>query len=169
MKKSILALILAIIVAACMAPPTNNGGRNMDNEAIIVKYTDALINGRVDEMATYLADSYKVYGPALGDSTDKAAEINGWRRNWDSLYTSINYDRYAILSHHVDSGRVAGDWVFDWGVVTLNYKAGKTPVTFWWHGVHAVKDGKITLSRGFYDVNDILVQRGFTVAPPPSM
>jgi hypothetical protein len=169
MKKSVFALILAVVVAACMQPPSTNDGRNLSNEAIVVKYADALVNGRVDEMGTYLADNYKVYGPAMTDSATREQELQGWRNNWDSVYTSISYDRYAMLSTHVDSGRVAGDWVFDWGIVTLNFKSGKTPVNFWWHGVHRIKDGKIDLARGFYDVNDILVQRGFTVTPPQPM
>ncbi len=38
--------------------------------------------------------------------------------------------------------------------------------TFWWNGVFRVQDGKIQMSRGFFDVNDILVQQGFKITPP---
>jgi hypothetical protein len=169
MKKLAFAALAACIVLSCMAPPAETD-RNLENEALQTKYVDAIVNGRVDELGTFLADNYKGYGPAVADSTDKAGEIAGWKAQWDSTYSSISYDRYAILSSTVGAeGRIPGDWVMDWGIVTLNYKSGGAPVKFWFHSVNRYKDGKLDLSRSFYDVNDILKQRGFTQVPPAAM
>lgn len=162
--------VVAMAIASCSSPPPvvneNMYERNPANEAVVKKYIDAIVHGTLGAMDTLLADNYMGYGPATKDSTNKADNIAGWKHEWDSVYSSITYNRYAMLSVHIDSGRVAGDWVFDWGKATLNYRTGKTPVNFLFHAVYKMKDQKIIQETDFFDVNDILVQRGFTVTPP---
>ena len=66
----------------------------------------------------------------------------------------------------VQKGRVAGDWVLDWGKWTIHFKNGKPSDTVWFHAALRVKDGKINRRRNFYDVADMLEQQGFTFVPP---
>lgn len=164
----VLGATVAIALASCMTPASNPDRRNPMNEALAITYIDAVVKGDIKTMEELLTDDYRGYGPGIADSVNKVKEIENWKRNMDSLYVSIKYDRYGTLSTRVDSGRVAGDWVFDWARITLNYKSVEPPVTFWSHAVFRIKDGKINLSRVFYDRHDILRQRGYKLTPPTS-
>lgn len=99
---------------------------------------------------------------------NKADNLAEWKRAFDSLYSSIGLERIAMLSDHADSGRVAGDWVMEWGTITLNYKTGKTPVAFNYNSVYKMNNGKIEAEHDFFDVADIMRQQGFTFTPDPA-
>ena len=162
MKK--LLVVLGIWLAGC-ASTENHLQRTPQNEMLIMQFVDASIKGDFDEMRSLLADSFKLYGPALGDSTDAGGMIARDRKAWTEDFSSIAYDRYAILSVSMKEGRVKGDWVLDWGKVTFNYKNGRTPVTFWYHCASRVKSGKIEIQRIFYDGVDIANQLKGQPAP----
>lgn len=137
------------------------------NKAIVQQYTDAIVKGDTVSMGSFLADSYKGYGPGLNDSTDRASEITGWKNSWRNEFQSIQFDRAGMVAFNVPiSGKFPGDWVADWGLINVTYKNGNKPFQFWWHGVSRVRDGKIELSRAFYNQNDFFTQQGFKVTPP---
>jgi ketosteroid isomerase-like protein len=163
-----LTALVVIFLSACMSPESRQHARDPVNEALVKAYVDAQLKADLQGMEDLLADNYRGYGPGIADSVNKTIELTNWKRNMDSVFSSIGYDRYGTLSTHVDSGRVAGDWVFDWALVTLNYKSGEAPVKFWSHAVFRIKDGKINLSRRFMDRYDTLRQRGFILTSSDS-
>lgn len=155
--------LVVIVLGACMSPESQQHARNPVNEALVKAYVDAVIKADMQGMGDLMADNYRGYGPGIADSVNKTTELANWKRSTDSVYASVEYNRYGTLSTHVDSGRVAGDWVFDWAQVTLNYRSGEPPVKYWSHAVFRIKDGKINLTRRFMDRYDILRQRGYTL------
>ncbi len=174
MKKLVVPAILLTMIAACTQPAPPPPPPAVDavgeaNKTLVQKYTDAVVKGDTLSMASFLADSYKGYGPGLNDSTDRAKNIASWAKSWREEFASIDFDRAGMIAFNVPAdGKFPGDWVAEWAFITVNYKNGNTPFKFWWHGVSRVKDGKIEVSRSFYNVNDFYDQHGFTVTPPPA-
>lgn len=166
MKKLLAPAILIAIVIGIASCTSNENmvQRNPANEAIVQKYFDAVLKGDLAGMEALLADNYVEYGPAVKDSMDRATSIAEWKKSWEG-FSSIEYDRYAMLSSNVPEGRVKGDWVFDWGRITANYKNGKQ-VTFDGHWVFKIENGKIAQQNNFYNVADILGQMNYTFTPP---
>lgn len=163
LSASAMLIAIAISIVSC-STNENTVQRSPDNEALVQKYFDNVLKGDLTAMEGLLADNYKEYGPAVKDSMDRATSIAEWKKSFEE-FSSVEYDRYAILSTTVPEGRVAGDWVFDWGRVTVNYKNGKQ-VKFDGHWVFKVKDGKIIQQNNFYNVADILGQLNYTFTPP---
>ncbi len=143
-----------------------NGHTNLVNEAMAMKYFEAAIKPDFETMEEFLSEDFKQLGPAVKDSVDRAAHIANWHKSWEEEFNSITYDRFGILSTTVAEGRVAGDWVLDWGKLTINYKNGRPSFTVWFHAALRVKDGKINRQRNFYDTGDVMSQQGFTFEPP---
>lgn len=172
MKKSIspmMALSMVFWICACTQSPEKNMIQTFpENEAIVHQYMDALTKGDHDVVASLLADDFISYGPKLNDSLNRMQTLEKFKQDWETIQ-SVSYDRYATFSTHVPEGRVAGDWVFDWGLVSFTYNNGMPSWTTWWHGVYMIKDGKIIAERGFFNEADIMQQLGFTFTPPKSL
>ena len=169
MKKLVVPAMLLLTVVACnqqpAAPVVDTVGEN--NKAIVQKYSDAIVKGDTVGMEAFLADTYKGYGPGLTDSTDRAKEITGWKKSWREEFASIDFDRAGTIAFTVPTdGKYPGDWVAEWAFINVTYKNGTKPFKFWWHGVSRVKDGKIEVSRAFYNQNDYFTQHDFKVTPP---
>jgi ketosteroid isomerase-like protein len=158
-----MLIAIAIGIVSC-TPNENTVQRNPGNEALVQKYFDAVLKGDITTMESLLADNYKEYGPAVKDSINRVTSLAEWTKTYEG-FSSIEYDRYAILSSTVPEGRVKGDWVFDWGRVTANYKNGDQ-VTFDGHWVFKIENGKIVQQNNFYNVADILGQLKYTFTPP---
>jgi hypothetical protein len=127
----------------------------------------SLSKGDTSAMEAFLADNYRGYGPGLNDSTNRDQEINSWKRSWRNEFQSIEFNRAGTIAFTVPAtGKFPGDWVAEWAFITVTYKDGKKPFQFWWHGVSRLKDGKIEVSRAFYNVNDFFTQQGYKVTPP---
>lgn len=162
------ATVVVFMGLAGCTPHENHDQRNPKNEALVIKYFDAALKPDFETLEEFLSDEYKLFGPAVKDSVDRATFLASWRKSWDEEFSSMTYDRYGTLSTTVEEGRVAGDWVLDWGKWTIHYKNGKPPFTVWFHAALRVKNGKINRQRNFYDVSDILQQQGFKFVPPVS-
>jgi len=160
-----LAVLILAGLAGCSAPPTD--GRNVQNEALALRYVDAMFKGDITSMTELLDEKFMQVGPAAKDSLTRPAMLVSWKQSWDRDYSSLSYDRYAMLSKTVTEGRVAGEWVLDWGKLTMEFKNGNPSVTIWHHMAIRIKDGKINRIRVFFDTGDLLTQQGFIFQPAP--
>lgn len=108
-------------------------------------------------MSNLLADNYKGYGPSDGDSTDKEQAIQNWKYNMENLYGSVKYSRYQNIAVTVNKGEeaLAGDWVSNWALLKIKYKDGRGPVHVWVNAVYKIENGKIVVSRTFYNEADV--------------
>jgi limonene-1,2-epoxide hydrolase len=169
--KNLLILIASIIVAfwSCTVPESQNAdvaelpSEGEEQIQLVDNYIDALLNKDFSTMESLLSEDYMGIGPAINDSSDRAQTLESWKTNWDSLYTSIDFDRkHKLFTKSADDL----DWVCEWAVITLNYIDGSESVTFWWNGVFRVTEGKIDVSILFFDTGDIMAQQGFEFVPP---
>lgn len=143
-----------------------NQGINTDNISVVERYAAAVQSKNVDSMAALLADDYVGYGPSFTDSINKAGAVANWRDLAANLYDSITYTRSVNLAAKITDGPHPGDYVSSWSSVRITYKNGKGPVNLLVNVVYRIENGKITMSRTFYDEADAMRQLGYQFVPP---
>ena len=163
MKQLILVATICISLFACKSSADK---KERDNLAIAKKYLVAVETKNVQLMDSLLADNYIGYGPSVGDSINKEEALSSWKYNSENLYESIEYTRHQDLAVTVKEGRAKGDWVLNWAYLTIKYKDGRGPVNIWVNVVYVIENGKIILSRTFYNEADVLRQLNYTIEPP---
>lgn len=165
--KKICFIIISISVfglTLCTKENENAMVGNPENEALVQKYLNAIVTGDTNAIGGFMSENFVSHGPGINDSANFSSTVAEYKKNWKA-WSSIDFDRYIMLSHTVKEGRLAGDWVMDWARITVHYK-NKSTVTINWHGVYKVENGKIVEEDVFYDVADILRQQGYTFVPP---
>jgi hypothetical protein len=159
-------IVLALISLALFACTSSADKKEKANLAIAKKYMQAVETKNVEMMDSLLADNYIGYGPSVSDSTNKEEALASWRFNTDNLYESIEYTRHQELAVTVKEGRARGDWVLTWAYLTIKYKDGRGPVHIWVNVAYVIENGKIVMSRTFYNEADVLRQLNYTIEPP---
>ncbi|HEY6978910.1 MAG TPA: ester cyclase [Chitinophagaceae bacterium] len=163
MKQSSLLLFIILFLVSCSGTDT---GVNTNNIAVIERYAQAVQNKNVDSMAALLADNYIGYGPSFTDSINKTDAIASWKDLVANLYETIQYTRSVNMAAKVTEGPHPGDYVSSWSSVRITYKNGKGPVNLFVNVVYRVENGKIAMSRTFYDEADAMRQLGYQFVPP---
>ena len=159
-------IVLAIISISLLSCTSSADRKERDNLAIAKKYMEAVETKNVALMDSLLADNYIGYGPSIGDSTYKEDAILNFKDNVENLYESIEYTRHQEQAVTVKEGRAKGDWVLNWAYLTIKYKDGRGPVHIWVNVVYVIENGKIVMSRTFYNEADVLKQLNYTIEPP---
>jgi hypothetical protein len=163
MKQLIVFSLISLSLFACTSTADKKEKANL---AIAQKYMEAVETSNVLLMDSLLADNYMGYGPSVIDSTNKEEAISSWEFNTENLYESIEYTRHTELAVTIKEGRAKGDWVLNWALLTIKYKDGRGPVQVWVNIVYLIENGKIAMSRTFYNEADVLRQLNFTIVSP---
>jgi hypothetical protein len=166
MKQLILLALISLSLFACTSSADKKEKANL---AIAQKYMKAVETNNVRLMDSLLADNYIGYGPSISDSTNKAEALESWKYNADNLYESIEYTHHQELATTVKEGRAKGDWVLNWAYLTIKYKDGRGPVHLWVNVVYVIENGKIIMSRTFYNETDVLRQLNYSIDPPHTL
>ena len=159
-------IVLALICLSFFACTSSADKKEKANLAIAQKYMQAVETKNVALMDSLLADNYIGYGPSVGDSINKEEALASWKYNSEKLYESIEYTRHQDLAVTIKEGRAKGDWVLNWAFLTIKYKDGRGPVNAWVNIVYLIQNGKIVMSRTFYNEADVLRQLNYTIVPP---
>lgn len=149
---------IVIFMAACSGSEHKT---NTENIAVIEKYIKAVEEKDTKTMSDLLADNYIGYGPSFTDSTNKEEAIANWKNVAENLYDKIDYRRTVNITAKVTDGPHPGDYVSDWASLKITYKDGRGPVYLNMNAVYRIENGKITLSRTFYNEADVLRQLGY--------
>ena len=163
MKQLILVATICISLYACTSQADK---KERDNLLIAKKYMMAVETKNAAVMDSLLADNYIGYGPSVGDSINKEEAILNFRDNAENLYDSFEYTRHKELAVTVTDGEAIGDWVLNWAYLTIKYKVGNVPVNLWVNVVYRIENGKIVMSRTFYNEADVLRQLRYSIEPP---
>ena len=158
--------VLALISLSLIACTSSADKKEKANLAIAKKYVNAVETMNVETMDSLLADNYIGYGPSVGDSTNKEEALSSWKYNTENLYESIKYTHHTELAVTVKEGRAKGDWALNWAFLTIKYKDGRGPVYIWVNSVYLIENGKIVMSRTFYNEADVLRQLRYNLVPP---
>ncbi len=137
-----------------------------ENIAIIEKYIQAVQSKDTETMSELLADDYIGYGPSYFDSTNKEQAIASWKDVAENLYDKIEYTRTVNIAEKVTEGPNQGDFVSDWATLKITYMDGRGPVFLTINAVYRLEDGKINLSRSFYNEADVMRQLGYECYAP---
>jgi limonene-1,2-epoxide hydrolase len=151
--------VAGTILTGCAA----NEQQRIDKEniAVIEKYIQAVQAKDTQTMTDLLADNYIGYGPSVSDSTNKEQAIANWKDVAANLYEKIEYTRTVNIAAKVVDGQHPGNYVSDWASLRITYKDGRGPVILHMNAVYRVENGKITLSRSFYNEADVYRQLGY--------
>lgn len=158
--KMLVALLLAVaVLGSCVS----NEQQKIDqqNIAVIERYIQAVQLKDRQKMTDLLADDYIGYGPSVSDSTNKEQAIANWKDVSENLYEKIEYTRSVNIAARVSDGRHPGNYVSDWAMLKITYKDGRGPVFLHVNAIYRVENGKINLSRTFYNEADVLRQLGY--------
>jgi limonene-1,2-epoxide hydrolase len=159
MKILPLPLVLIVFLAACSG--SQQGEIEKENIAVIEKYIQAVQAKDTQTMSDLLADDYIGYGPSFSDSTNKEQAIASWKDVAENLYEKIEYTRTVNIAAKVTEGRYPGNFVSDWATLKITYKDGRGPVHLTMNAVYRIENGKINMSRSFYNEADVLRQLGY--------
>lgn len=135
-----------------------------ENIAVIERYIQAVQAKDTQTMSDLLADNYVGYGPSFSDSINKEQAIANWNDVAKNLYERIEYTRTVNIAAKITDGPHPGNYVSDWASLKITYKDGRGPVYLTMNAVYRVENGKITLSRSFYNEADVLRQLGYAFA-----
>ena len=163
MKKIAELLGFAVLLSSCSG---SNHEINTDNIAVVQKYVQAVESKDTDAMASLLSDDYIGYGPSYSDSINKADAIANWKDLAQNLYDSIQYIHTVNLAAKMTDGPRPGDYVAEWSSLRIKYKDGRGPVNLNISVIYRIENGKITMSRTFYDEADAYRQVGYEFVPP---
>ena len=163
MKQLLLIATIGIGLFSCTSQAVKKENENL---AIAQKYMKAVETKNAATMDSLLANNYIGYGPSVGDSINKKDAIDNFKYNAENLYESFEYTRHKNIAVTVKEGEAIGDWVLTWAYLTLKYKDGRGPVNVWVNVVYRIENGKIILSRTFYNEADVLRQLGYSMEPP---
>ncbi len=132
---------------------------------LVQNYVKALQAGDVATMNAQLADNAMVYGLGGGLDSLNVAEHNEYFTKSNSTYNHvITQDLYLPVK--VTNNWNEGEWVLAWGTNTItNKKTGKS-TTIPYHTVNLVLNGKIIMTRYFYDMLNIIESQGYKFVPP---
>lgn len=130
---------------------------------VMADYTNAVAAGDAATMRSLLTDSTMMYGPSPADSSSGEQDVKNWEEGGFKTQTNREVT-FVQQTFKVLQGNLAGNWVSQWGEYSFTQN-GKT-VTFPYHNVSRIENGKIISSRIYYDRQYILTQLGYTLTPP---
>jgi len=161
MRTSLILFSIIFFLVSC----SNDNGINTDNISVVNKYQKAVEEKNVDAMSALLSDNYIGYGPSFSDSINKTDALANWKNLAQNFYDSIQYTRTVTLAAKLTDGPNPGDYVAEWSSLRIKYKDGRGPVNLNVSVVYRIENGKITLSRTFYDEADAYRQLGYKFVP----
>lgn len=163
----------ADVVPAAQAAADPTGDRN---KALVDRYLQAEHRGDITAMGELMTDDFVQYGLGVQSKATKAETLENIRHHWEEYkYGGKRYSRIqAVAMTTTESGgrgRPAGEWVFEWGDLAIDYPASadygdaKT-ATFQFHAVYGIREGKIHTSTIYFNHEDIERQLGFLYVSP---
>ena len=158
--KPLFFFCLLLLLGAC-GDTGKQQAIEKENIALVQKYIKAVEAKDTQTMGDLLADNYKGYGPSVSDSTDKAQAIENFKYVAENLYDKIEYERTVNIAAKITDGPNPGNFVSDWAKLKITYKDGVGPVSLYINAIYRIENGKITLSRTFYNEADVLRQLGY--------
>jgi len=118
------------------------------NIQMAIDFVNAAVSGDADKAGAVAHSEYWDYGPGAKDSMNLDDFLSAWTET-SAARTEQDPGIVATTALTVNEGDLAGDWVNMWG----NYSAKQGDYTFDvpWHRVFFIQEGKIVMSRSWYD------------------
>ncbi|AZQ57785.1 nuclear transport factor 2 family protein [Maribacter sp. MJ134] len=132
---------------------------------VVQNYIAALQKGDVATMNMHLADHAMIYGLGGGlDSLNVAQHKEYFKNSTDSFKHTITQDLYLPVK--VTNNWNEGEWVLAWGTNTLTNKETAETIVIPYHTANLVENGKIVMSRYFYDMMNVMMAQGYKITAP---
>jgi len=118
------------------------------NIQMATDFVNASVGGDADKVRTIAHSDYWDYGPGAKDSISLDDFLSAWAET-SAARTDQDPGIVAATALTVNEGNLAGDWVNMWGTYTA--KQGDYTFDVPWHRVFLIEEGKIIMSRAWYD------------------
>lgn len=146
------------------------------NKELVHRYLQAEHRGDVAAMGELMTEGFKQYGLGVNSVSTKAQTLDSIRHHWEEYkYGGKRYSRIEAVADITTAaggrGRPAGEWVYEWGDLAIDYPASPDygaarTATFQFHGVYGIRDGMIHTSTIYFNHEDIERQLGFLYVSP---
>ena len=162
-----LATILIIVIGFVSCNTNGDSAQRLgeQNKAVVDRYLKSALAGDFKSMGETMADNYMIHGPAMKKSLNKVQKLQDWE-NFFKSNNMLKYDRINALAVSVQEGKLAGDWVYEWGIFSFTSKDVGLPVSIRSHGAYKLKMGKIEDITVYQNNADAMEQQGFKFVPP---
>jgi ketosteroid isomerase-like protein len=120
------------------------------NIAIVTNYLNSLVTGDGSVAQGLVNANFMSYGPSVGDSATIEQVMAQWVTN-AATRTEQEAGLFASNGLTVTDGPFTGDWVMLWGRYTCNDNKSGLDLTVPWHSVNKIENGKISLTRAWFD------------------
>lgn len=120
--------------------------------------------GNWEELRSHLKKDAKIYGLGNFESLNVDQTVDYWTKGRTTATPTLAEEGTWIGVSFPD-GPQKGNWVYHWGVNTLNYKNGET-ISFPFHVTMRMEDNKVAESHFYYDNSKIIRAMGYAISPP---
>lgn len=135
------------------------------SQELVQNYVKALQAGDVETMNAQLADNAIIYGLGGGLDSLNVSQHKEYYKNSTATYNHvITQDLYLPVK--VTNNWNEGEWVLAWGTNTVTVKKTGKSIAIPYHTANLVQNGKIIVTRYFYDMLNIMESQGYTITPP---
>ena len=118
------------------------------NIQMAIDFVNSSVGGDADKVRSIVHSDYWDYGPGAKDSLSLDDFLSAWAET-SAARTEQDPGIMITTALTVNEGDLAGDWVNMWGTYTA--KQGDFTFNVPWHRVFFIEDGKIVMSRAWYD------------------
>jgi ketosteroid isomerase-like protein len=172
MKKIIAALIFVFLVAWMTTITEAQQGEvtlEFTNAAtareLAQNFSKALQAGDVAKMDALLHKDFMVYGLGSAlDSMTKAQHKEYYVAIMNQYKHTMTNELYLPIK--VTNNWNKGEWILSWGINTITDKSTDKTIKIPYHTASVIVDGKIARMNYWYDMMNVAVGQGYTIAPP---
>lgn len=169
-KKTALLIVLIVIGNVSFSQDNNPSYKDMVSEnpqaeatiQVVSDYVNALISNNMSKASSLLSETYIGYGPAENDSINKMDTTTSWKE----AHLARTNEKVSFISQtfRVLQGDLKGDWVSQWGTYTFTQDGKDIKLPYQLTAL--VKDGKIGMSRIYFDNLAVLTTLEYKITPP---
>ncbi len=134
-------------------------------QELVQNYVQALQAGDVAAMNAVLDENAMVYGLGGGLDSLNVSQHKAYYENSTATYEH-KISQALYLPVKVTNNWNEGEWVLAWGTNTVTDKKSGISIPIPYHTANLVQNGKIIMTRYFYDVLNIAESQGYTLTPP---
>jgi ketosteroid isomerase-like protein len=124
---------------------------------VVADYYDALLNNKMDKVASLLAENFVHKGPSFGKTETKVELIANWKESHKVRKEQKN--NFISQTFRVIDGDYKGDWVSVWG--NYIFTQDSIEVNMPYQSTAMVTDGKIASLTTYYDALAIYQTMGY--------
>jgi len=162
---SVLFVVLLAFTSSIAQTESNLNSNAEKDIATVKSYLEGIVSGDFEKAKTSAHENMMSYGPGVNDSATVSQVVEAWTAN-QKTFSNMKIKWVGAVSLLATEGPYKGTHVYLWGEFSGTDNASGKMVENRFQSTSILADGKIVASAGYYDNLNMLLQRGYTLAPP---